>query len=63
MEEIVCSMAKRDDIIDEAFLYVTKKKYPDRASTTKKRIINKKAENFVIADGELYYKPGREKKV
>ena len=40
------SMAKGDNLIDEAFLYVSEKKYPDGASATRKRIIRKKAENL-----------------
>ena len=43
-------MAEGDDLIDEAFLYVSEKKYPDGASATRKRIIRKKAEKFVIVD-------------
>ena len=38
-------MAEGDDLIDEAFLYL-RKKYPDGASATRKRIIRKKAENL-----------------
>ena len=40
------SMAKGDDLIDEAFLSVSEKKYPDGVSATRKRIIRKKGENF-----------------
>lgn len=32
-------MAEGDDLIDEAFLYLSEKKYPDGASATRKRII------------------------
>ena len=48
-------MAEGDDLIDEAFLFVSEKKCPDGASTTRKKIIRKKEEKFVIIDGELYY--------
>ena len=53
------------DLIDliDTFLYVSEKKYSDEASATRKRIIRKKADKFVIVDGEVYYKPGREKQV
>ena len=43
-------MAERDDLFDEAFLYVSEKKYPDGASATRKRIIRKMAETFVMVD-------------
>ena len=57
-------MAEGDDLIDEAFVYLSEKKYSDEASATRKRIIRKKAEKFVIVDRELYYyKPGKEKQV
>ena len=56
-------MAEGDDLIDEGFLYVSEKKYPDGASATRKKIIRKKAEKFVVVDGELYYKPGKKKQV
>ena len=48
-------MAEGDDLIDEAFLYLSEKNYPDGPSATRKRIIRKKAEKIVIVDGELYY--------
>ena len=53
------------DLIDliDTFLYVSEKKYSDKGSATRKRIIRKKAEKFVIVDGEVYYKAGREKQV
>ena len=45
-------MAEGDDLIDEAFLYLSEKKYPDGASATRKRIIREKAEKIVIVDGD-----------
>ena len=45
-------MAKEDDLIDEAFLYLSEKKYPDGSSATRNRIIREKAEKFVIVDGD-----------
>ena len=41
-------MSEKDDlyIIDEASLYVSEKKYPDGASSTRKIIISTKAEKF-----------------
>ena len=41
-------MSEEDElyIIDEASLYVSKKKYPDGASSTRERIISKKAKKF-----------------
>ena len=46
-------MTEGDNLIDEAFLYVLEKKYPDRASANSKRIIGKKAEKFVRVDGVM----------
>ena len=37
-------MAEEEDLIDEAFLYVSEEKYPDGVSATRKIIISKKAE-------------------
>ena len=57
-------MAEGDDLIDEAFVYLSEKKYSDEANANRKRIIRKKAEKFVIVDRELYYyKPVKEKQV
>ena len=55
-------MAEGDDLFEEAFHYEPEKKYPDEGSaTSRKIIIRKKVEKFVIVDRELNYKPGREK--
>ena len=37
-------MDEEDDLIDEAFLYMSEKKYPDGSSATRKRIISKRSE-------------------
>ena len=39
-------MVDEDDLIDEAALYVSEKKYPDGASATRKRIIRKRPKNY-----------------
>ena len=49
----------RDDLIEDTLLYVSEKKYPENCNPNRKRQIRKKAEKFVVVDGELYYKKGR----
>ena len=56
-------MADCEDLVEEAFLYITEKRYPDGASASRKRQIRKKSEKFTVIDGELYYKPGKDKQV
>ena len=46
-----------DDLVEEVYLYMTKKTYPDGCLLNRKRQIRKKAEKFEIVDGELYYAP------
>ena len=47
------------DLIEETLVYISEKKYPDSCSNNRKRQIRKKAEKFVVNDGELYYKNGK----
>ena len=37
-------------------MYLTKESYPDGCTGIRKRVIQKKAANFKVKDGELYYK-------
>ena len=43
-------------LLEEAFTYRTKGKYPEGVSENRKRVIRKKANEFEVKDGELYYK-------
>ena len=44
------------DLIEKAYVYLTEKRYPDDCEKNEKRIIRKKAQKFVVQDGELQYK-------
>ena len=44
----------KDDLVQEVYIYLTAKRYPDGVSEGKKRVIRKKATKFMI--GELLYK-------
>ena len=44
------------DLIEKAYVYLTEKRYPDDCEKNEKRIIRKKAQKFVVRDGELQYK-------
>ena len=52
---LLSSMHKDEDLIEQAYLYLTKKKYPEECTASRKRQIRKKAEKFTIVGGELYY--------
>lgn len=41
------------DLIDETLVYLSEKNYPDSCSSNRKWQIRKKAEKFVLNDGEL----------
>ena len=46
-----------DQLVQEAYAYLTEKKYPHGCKESRKRTIRKKAAKFEIKDGgELYYK-------
>ena len=46
-----------DYLVEEVYLYMTKKTYPNGCLLNRKRQIRKKAEKFEIVDGELYHAP------
>ena len=48
-----------DDLIEDTLGYISEKKYPDGCSANRKRQIRKKAEKFVLIDGDLHYKCGK----
>ena len=52
-------------LLEEAYyyMYLTDKKYPPGCSDIRKRVIRKKAQKFVVNDGELFYKQQKKGKV
>lgn len=44
------------DLLEDVYLYLTKKQYREGLAQNQKRIIRKKATNFYVADGEMLYK-------
>ena len=50
-------------LLDEAYMYLTDKKYPPGCSDTRKRVIRRKAQRFVVDNGELFYKQQKKGKV
>ena len=61
-------MAGRDDfgefdLVDELYLYIVEKRYSKECTATRKREIRKKAEKFVVNDGELFYLSRKDKQV
>ena len=50
-------------LLEEAYLYVTEKKYPPGCSDIHKRVIRNKSQKFVVKDGELFYKRQKKGKV
>ena len=56
--------AERDlQLVEEAYSYVTKKKYPPGCSDVRKRVIRRKAQKFIVKDGEMFYKQQKKGKV
>ena len=57
--------AERDDfdLLDEVYLYIVGKRYSKDCTATRKRQIRKKAEKFVVNDGELFYLSRKDKQV
>ena len=43
------------DFIVDVYLYLAKKIYPDGCKRQRKRTIRRKAEKFVVREGQLFY--------
>ena len=43
------------DLVEQAYEYVVTASYPNGCPVNRKRIIRRKAKNFEVKDGELYY--------
>ena len=54
------------DLIQDVYVYLTERRYPLSCTEARKRSIRRKAEKFVIREGELYFikkkKKGRDGK-
>ncbi len=48
-----------DDLLENAYVYLTDQCYPGGSSTNEKRAIRRKAEKFVLRNGELLYKKSK----
>ena len=46
---------QEDDLVEDAAVYLVERKYPEGCSANRKRQIRKRAEKFVLNNGELYY--------
>ena len=57
------SGAQAGCLLDDVYLYITTKSYPDGCSREKKRTIRRKAERFVIRDGQFFYIMNKGRKV
>ena len=45
-----------EQLLQEAYIFLTEKRYPNGCTELRKRVIRKKALKFVVKDGELFYK-------
>ena len=51
------------DLFQEAYLYLTKHRYPPGCENSRKRSIRKKAGKFVVRDGVMFFKKKKKGKV
>ena len=51
------------DLIEEVYEYMTQRLYPLGCTERRKRTIRRKANKFVLKDGELYFKKKQKGKV
>uniref|UniRef100_A0A1X7U401 Uncharacterized protein n=1 Tax=Amphimedon queenslandica TaxID=400682 RepID=A0A1X7U401_AMPQE len=51
------------DLVEEAATYLADKTYPDHCSANRKRQIKKRAEKFLLKDGELHYRNYRKRQI
>ena len=53
-----------EELIDDAYKYISDKVYPEGCSESRRRVIRKKAARFAVKDdGELHYKHKQKGKV
>ena len=51
------------ELVEQAYVYLTSATYPPGCDENRKRVIRKKAKKFELKDGELYYKQKQKTKV
>ena len=51
------------ELVEQAYVYLTSTTYPPGCDENRKRVIRKKAKKFELKDGELYYKQKQKRKV
>ena len=51
------------NLVQEAYVYLTERRYPIGCVDSRKRSIRKKAGKFVVRDGVLFFKKKRKGKV
>ena len=44
------------DLVQEAYIYLTERRYPPGSADSRKRSIRKKAGKLVVHDGEIFFK-------
>ncbi len=54
---------QEEDLIENAYMFLTSNTYPKRCSDNLKHVIQRKAAKFAVNDGELFYKQKRKEKV
>ena len=47
---------QKEELVQQAYTYLTKTSYPNACTEIRKRVVRKKAAKFEVKDGELYYK-------
>ena len=56
------SDSDEDALVDDVYAYLVQKSYPKGCSGTRKRQIRKRAERFLVKEGNLYYRFKKEGK-
>ena len=51
------------ELVEQAYDYLTASRYPPECTENRKRVIRKKAKKFEIKDGQLFYKQKQKGKV
>jgi len=54
---------REEELVQQACTYLRKRSYPDGCTEIRKRVVRKKAAEFEVKDGELYYKHKQKGKV
>ena len=57
------SEERDQELVEQAYSYITTSTYPPECTENRKRVIRKKAKKFELKDGELYYKQKQKGKV